>query len=333
VGSEHDVVETVAKKHTRRLSECPVVASSQAFAAFGASSPRYCTASGTQCSVLNASSVLLNMFDNSGASQGSPWAARPTWTSAKRQQHRSALRGRYVYEIARTTEWRGAGDSTLFKRVWDEAAGGFPHVSPHYGTSPTREDVKEQLDAWWQDRRQKLERNRRPNSNIDKFEALLLRLCVVRRLDVNTNSATQLEVEHVLPVQRVQNLIRISGAPGLPFNAAPNLALLNADLNVKKGSKTIGEYYHQIKTAWDQMTPEERADREASSGPAKWEVPANVEAHVRMMLLFTPEESAMDHFVIAQDGQGKDAWTPQAFYAMLDSYWPRQRDEALAVLY
>lgn len=60
--SEHDVIETVAKKYTRRLSECPVVASSQAFAAFGASSPRYCTASGAQCSVLNASSVLLNMF-------------------------------------------------------------------------------------------------------------------------------------------------------------------------------------------------------------------------------------------------------------------------------
>jgi hypothetical protein len=278
------------------------------------------------------SSMLANKYDNSHAANGSPWRVRDSWTAAAEDAFRKALRRRYVLEIVKTREWSGTGDKLLFERVWDKDAGGYPsHPATHYSKSPSQRELREQLDFWWGTRSQEQYKYR--VSRIDKVDALLLRLGAMRRLAVHTVAVDRLEVEHLLPVQRVQQLIRSTAVPGLPFNAAPNYVLLDADLNRRKRARTLGEYHSDAKKRWDEMPEERRGVLQKSTGPERWDVPENIEKHVKMMLLYPTTEEAFEHFSIAKDGDGHDAWTAQDFTRIVNEYWPLVRDEVLAVLW
>jgi hypothetical protein len=97
------------------------------------------------------------------------------------------------------------------------------------------------LDSWFEEEEKRQDKNR----NVRETDELFLRYVYAYKLTAFQNmSPTQVfDIEHIVPVQALQDLRKSTEKDGLPMNAVANLALLDTKINKPKQDRTIYEFY------------------------------------------------------------------------------------------
>lgn len=138
----------------------------------------------------------------------------------------------YLYDQIEDN-WRGSGD----KRIEDMLD------STRYRTPITRAAWKKNLLDWFRDK--EMTKNQSRRTSIDSKDILFLNYIythVFSNFEVQGN--IQFHLEHLIPVKTLSSYLSngkyLNG--GLPISAVSNLCYLEAELNQKKGNKTIYEY-------------------------------------------------------------------------------------------
>lgn len=138
----------------------------------------------------------------------------------------------YLYDQIEDN-WRGSGD----KRIEEMLS------SNRYRTAIPIEDWKKNLLGWFSEKELTKKQNRR--TSIDSRDILFLNYIythVFSNYDVKGD--TQFHLEHLIPVNTLTSYLLSCKKKdgGLPISAVSNLCYLDAELNQKKGNKTIYEY-------------------------------------------------------------------------------------------
>lgn len=136
----------------------------------------------------------------------------------------------YLYDILRG-HWRGSGDTKMHDDVSNQR---------YARRAPTRDNWIQVLDTWFEDTQLTLEHVRRYIREAAP-EFLLLKYIYVKKFTVFENAQT-FHVEHILPVNRIIQRFSSDGE-GWQINCIANLALLQQELNLKKGELTFKEYW------------------------------------------------------------------------------------------
>lgn len=138
----------------------------------------------------------------------------------------------YLYDQIEDN-WRGSGD----KRIEDMLD------SPRYRSVISKAAWEKNLLDWFRDK--EMTKNQSRRTSIDSKDILFLNYIythVFTNFEVEGN--VQFHLEHLIPVKTLTSFLA-SGKyknGGLPISAISNLCYLEAELNQKKGNKTIYEY-------------------------------------------------------------------------------------------
>lgn len=153
----------------------------------------------------------------------------------------------YLYDALRLT-WRGAGDTRLFERTWDDVD--LEIVSPHYLSRISRKEWEDQLTLWFEDQMNRAQKKRPSVRGLDK---LFLKFVYSDKVTVHDDQGIKFDLEHLYPVKRLVNLID-DGERGWPISCIANLALLPSDINRKKKAETVAEHIKKLPAARKRRT-------------------------------------------------------------------------------
>lgn len=150
--------------------------------------------------------------------------------------------------------WKGAGDSRLFRVVWESveqetgtrSGAADLRPAPLYMSPPTDIEWGMALDQWHSRQTKKSQVSRTSISNVDK---LVLKLIYSGRISHLDNLNVQFEIEHVYPVSGLKTRISSAGDAGWPISAISNLALLPAKTNREKGAQTVAAFLQTLSEA------------------------------------------------------------------------------------
>lgn len=155
------------------------------------------------------------------------------------QQLTSNIQLHYFFDILKEN-WKGSGDSTAYRRVWEEDVNKKLSRAPYYLQRPTSEEFGAALDEFHTAELKKAQVDR---PNISAKTKVLMRVLYTDIITHQDNSSVQFEIEHLFPVKGLNDLILTSKSKtGLPISAFGNLAILSKDDNVIKGKNFIGDF-------------------------------------------------------------------------------------------
>lgn len=145
----------------------------------------------------------------------------------------------YFYDIVKEN-WKGSGDSTAYRRVWEEDINKNTVRASYYLQSPSSEEFSSALDEFHVSELRKAQVDR---PNISAKTKVLLRILYADLITHLDNMSVQFEIEHLFPVKGLTDLILSSKQQaGLPISAFGNLAILSQPDNVIKGKNFIGDF-------------------------------------------------------------------------------------------
>lgn len=154
----------------------------------------------------------------------------------------------YLYDQIEDN-WRGSGD----KRIEDML------TSNRYYMTISQAAWKKNLSDWFRDK--EMTKNQSRRTSIDSKDILFLNYIythVFSNYEIQANK--QFHLEHLIPVKTLTSFLA-SGKnknDGLPISAVSNLCYLEAELNQKKGNKTIYEFIKDKPDQADIKTIEEK---------------------------------------------------------------------------
>ena len=165
---------------------------------------------------------------------------RPGWENEWQDVFPRSLRHHFLMDIIQQA-WRGSGDTRLFNRVWSEGANGLEPSSTY--TSPIDRDSWEKiLDSWFEESLRSAQRDR---AQIRSSDRMVLRFIYMALITVQDNADQEYEIDHIIPVERVRELIPPDD-PGWPISNIANLTLLKKSDNRKKQTETLSEYAQRL---------------------------------------------------------------------------------------
>ncbi len=165
-----------------------------------------------------------------------------TWqprTGGQNQQLLDNLHVHYFFDILKEN-WKGSGDSTAYRRVWEEDAARNQIRASYYLQAPTSQEFSQALDDFHASELKKAQVDR---PNISAKTKVLMRVLYADMITHLDNMAVQFDIEHLFPVKGLTDLIRsVPAGTGLPISAFGNLAILSRTDNVIKGKNFIGDF-------------------------------------------------------------------------------------------
>lgn len=152
-------------------------------------------------------------------------------------QINKGIREHYLCDIL-TSAWKGSGDSTLYRRTWDNSTEITKSVN-YYSNRKGVEGIKRAAEQWYSSQMEFKSKTRR----IMNAQKLFCSYLYSKRVTVSTNSDQHslLEYEHIIPVKRLTEAI--GEGEGWPINNIANLMLLPKNLNGMKQQKTLKEFF------------------------------------------------------------------------------------------
>jgi hypothetical protein len=160
-------------------------------------------------------------------------------TGGQTQQLVKNIQTHYFYDILKEN-WKGSGDSTAYRRVWEEDVNKNLTRASYYLQTPTSEEFGQSLDDFHSS---ELKKSQVDRPNISIKTKVLMRVLYADIISHWDNKSVQFEIEHLFPVKGLTDLIVASSAKtGLPISAFGNLAILSKDDNVIKGKNFIGDF-------------------------------------------------------------------------------------------
>lgn len=164
------------------------------------------------------------------------WLKRPGSTQI--DLLRKNILPHYLFDILKDA-WKGSGDSTAFKRVWDERPDKSLAAASYYLQAISGSELEKSLDEFHASELKKSQSNR---ANISMKTRLLLRVIYADIISHKDNKAVQFEIEHLHPVKELTDFVLANGIDGLPISALGNLAILPQKDNLIKGKNYLGDY-------------------------------------------------------------------------------------------
>lgn len=172
--------------------------------------------------------VAANLFDHTKkfADRGS----RPVRTKLKKQ-FQEALPQHYIYDIIRQY-WRGSLYTYAAERVWNGTA-----PSKVYAKTVDATSFDAALKTLETEQAAKVSHRR---SNVTAFDRVFLKFVYSKKVSVADQAAHKFDVEHWLPIKRLQELTKNSDP--WPMGMMGNLGVLTAGSNRRKKDETVSEY-------------------------------------------------------------------------------------------
>ena len=219
--------------------------------------------------------------------------------------------------------WKGSGDSRLFRSVWETVDSG-SHDSrdgqgfrpaPMYLSPPTDDDWNIALAQWHS---RQLKKSQITRTSISVADKLVLKYIYSARISHLENQSVEFEIEHVYPVSGLKVRIEKAGDDGWPISAVSNLALMPARTNREKGVQTVADFLTGLSS-------------ESSRGRRRAD-PAVTEEHLRSAVIGPQAESLDWHYGSRRRSSG---FLRGDFEEFLSDRWGFQRaaiSDALARL-
>lgn len=141
----------------------------------------------------------------------------------------------YLYDIFRNY-WSGTGDTKAFDLI----------TSQRYESEIKKSQWNNILDEWFESEINKKEQSR---VTVKPQAILFLRYIYTHLFSAHEELSTTIyEVEHLCPIAKLKKVAKLDIIEGLPISCISNLCIIEQDLNKIKGSKTIYEYYDDLKS-------------------------------------------------------------------------------------
>ncbi len=152
----------------------------------------------------------------------------------------------YIYDIIRG-EWAGSGDSRLFNKTWEtivtdegrDAVTSYGKAND-YLQAISLASWSSLLSGWHEDELSGLQKDR---TNITSTAKVLLKFLYQEKLNVAENVRETFHIEHLWSVDKLKKTIKDKNLEGLPIGAFANLTLLPKDVNEKKKTVMLGDFY------------------------------------------------------------------------------------------
>lgn len=178
-------------------------------------------------------SVATHLFDHTKGFQ-------PRGTAAARKRAKKAFElaipQHYIYDIIRQ-QWRGSLYTYAAERVWDGTSPAKTYITPVESASfdsALSTALSEQLaDA------------SHKRKNVTAADRVVLRFLYSPKVTVQTQAAHNFDVEHWIPVKRIQGMT--AGSDPWPMGALGNLGVLPQGPNRIKQDETVTEYLGRTK--------------------------------------------------------------------------------------
>lgn len=155
------------------------------------------------------------------------------WDSIKGNLLRN-IKLHYLYDII-DDAWRGSGDTRVNNILKGNA----------YDQELTQQDWDLKLQEWFQSQ---LKESTSQRKSITKAQMLFLNYIHTHTHTIYRHmSPIQDHIEHIVPVNKIQNAISSKKMQDAPINAISNFGLLESKINIKKQDLTIFEYINKIK--------------------------------------------------------------------------------------
>jgi hypothetical protein len=199
------------------------------------------------------------------------------------KQFKTAIPQHYIYDIIRQY-WRGSLYTYAAERVWN---GGTPSKS--YATSVDPKSFESALKTLESEQMASPSHRR---SNIKAYERVFLKFVYSRKVSVQDQAANKFDVEHWLPIKRLQDLT--AGREPWAMGAMGNLGVLPRTANRVKKMETVSEYLARASKA-----------------------PTYNEAALITKLLFVPADS----IAFQVDATGKDRMSQAQYNALIRRNW------------
>lgn len=198
------------------------------FLAFKFESDREAPSHGELQIVSMIAATAANLYDHTaGFTDRGSAAGR----NALRKKLETALPQHYIYDIIRQY-WRGSLYTYAAERVWEGSNPSGVYVSE---VDPKSFDAA--LKTLYTEQMAKVSHRR---SNVTAFDRVFLKFVYSRKVSVQDQSANKFDVEHWLPIKRLQNLT--AGREPWPMGAMGNLGVLPRGANRIKREETVSEY-------------------------------------------------------------------------------------------
>lgn len=183
----------------------------------------------TKVAIVHSEMQIVSMIGKAFHSRyQSDLAEKPTWEDTKKKLGKN-LTYHYLYDILRD-HWRGSGDSKAFNLI----------SSDRY-ENPIKKTAWESLFSDWFE--SDLAKKEKIRASIKDSAILFFKYLYSHSLTAYEElSNIEYDIEHLVPVDKLKDI----ASEGIPMSAFPNLCLLEASLNRKKGSQTYYQYYKSI---------------------------------------------------------------------------------------
>lgn len=241
----------------------------------------------------------------SGSYDPVTWAKLPD-SKADRKQLALALPQHYLVDVLQQN-WKGSGDSRLFRMVWDttddgeESSESEPAPSRHYLQRFSAQEFDGVLGQWFADQ---IKLSQRSRAYVTSAAKLFLKYVYTDTLTVKEEKKTTFELDHIFPVSRLVGPAT-ADTNGWPISAVSNLALFDWETNREKSKHDLAQYLAKIPAA-------DRAKRRKA-----------IER-----LVFLKVESA----AIPRDKSGRDQLTREQFVAFLEERFAEMKLMAMRAL-
>lgn len=186
-------------------------------------------------SMIAAAAVLLTDPSANFADRGTA-----STRNVLRKKLKTALPQHYIYDIIRQY-WRGSLYTYAAERVW-EGPGHSSDPSQIYTHEVDPKSFDAALKTLYTEQMAKVSHSR---SNVTAFDRVFLKFVYSGKVSVQDQAASKFDVEHWLPVKRLQDLT-INSDPW-PMGAMGNLGVLPRGANRIKRDETVSEYIDRDK--------------------------------------------------------------------------------------
>ena len=169
------------------------------------------------------------------------WNERESWMAEKETLRRS-LPQHYLVDLLQQN-WKGSGDSRLFKMTWKQNADDNYAPSNYYLSEFDISRFESILDNWFEPQIEKSEHKR---ANEGSAKQVVLKYLYSPRVSFRDNYENNYEIEHLFPVSRLVRALTSNNDDGWPINCIANLALFIDATNREKSNKTLVEYRNDL---------------------------------------------------------------------------------------
>ena len=203
--------------------------------------------------------------------------------TALEKKFKTALPQHYIYDIVRQF-WRGSLYTYAAERVWGGAS-----PAKSYSISVDPKSFDSALKTLYSEQMASLSHKR---SNIKAYERVFLKFVYSRKVSVQDQAANKFDVEHWLPVKRIQDLT--VGKDPWAMGAMGNLGVLPRSTNRIKKEETVAEYLGRTSKK-----------------------PTPTEATLVKKMLFVPGNS----IAFQKTAKGKDKMTQAQYNTLVRKNW------------